>query len=347
MLSLIFVLGATSSCAAQKNKELSALPPDIRAQAESALSSVHIGDADRSRIVEAIGNDPSGFALLFREVRDVMKKDPDLLRRVDKSVALPANFVPADLVVLDGAFRMWSPKGMLLRAPARDALVRMAEAAKKEGRTLVVSSTYRSYDYQKTVFERNVREMGKAEAERVSAQPGMSQHQLGTAVDFGSITDEFGDTAAGRWLSANAGKVRFFALFPERYGGRHRLPLGELALSLYFASGRRDAGALLPRHSAVSDRIPRGPAPLVEHNVSEDVRYRILFIGLRRHKARDRPHFFLGVRGGAAPAGSPNHIEVIPRIADRQNRFHADPQTFGQTLERRALIGALRQDLRK
>lgn len=216
MLSLIFVLGAASSCAAQKNKGLLALPPDIRAQAESALSSVHIGDADRGRIVEAIGNDPSGFALLFREVRDVMKKDPDLLRRVDKSVALPANFVPADLVVLDGAFPyVVSKKGMLLRAPARDALVRMAEAAKKEGRTLVVSSTYRSYDYQKTVFERNVREMGKAEAERVSAQPGMSQHQLGTAVDFGSITDEFGDTAAGRWLSANAGKFGFSLSFPK------------------------------------------------------------------------------------------------------------------------------------
>jgi D-alanyl-D-alanine carboxypeptidase len=216
LFSLVMVLGAASSCAAQKNKGLSALPQDIRAQVESALSSVRIAEAERGRIVEAISEDPSGFSLLFREVREVMKKDPELLRRVDKSVALPADFVPPDLVGLDGAFPyVVSKKGMLLRAPARDALVCMAEAARKEGMTLVVSSAYRSYEYQKTVFERNVKEMGKAEAERVSAPPGMSQHQLGTAIDFGSITDDFAETAAGRWLSANAGKFGFSLSFPK------------------------------------------------------------------------------------------------------------------------------------
>jgi D-alanyl-D-alanine carboxypeptidase len=216
MLSLILTVGAASSCAAQKNKGLSALPPDIRAQAQTALSAAAIGDADRGRIIEEIGKDASGFAVLFREVHDVMKKDPDLLRRVDKKVALPADFVPSDLVSLDGAFPyVVSKKGMQLRAPARAALVHMAEAAREEGKTLVVSSAYRSYDYQVTVFARNVQEMGKIEAERVSAPPGMSQHQLGTAIDFGSITDEFGDTAAGRWLSANAGKFGFSLSFPR------------------------------------------------------------------------------------------------------------------------------------
>jgi len=216
MFSLIFIAGAASSCAAQKNGTLSVLPSDIRPQVEVALAAIRIDDTDRGRIIDAIGEDAAGFIVLFREVRDVMKKDPDLLRRVDKSVALPESFVPADLVTLDGSFPyVVSKKGMTLRAPARDALSRMAEAARKEGKTLVVSSTYRSYDYQKTVFERNVKEMGKSEAERVSAPPGMSQHQLGTAIDFGSITDEFGDTAAGRWLSANAGKFGFSLSFPK------------------------------------------------------------------------------------------------------------------------------------
>lgn len=216
MFSAILVFSAATSCSAQKNKTLSALPSDIRAQVEIALSATHMSDPDRSRIVEAIGGDVSGFAVLFREVRDVMKKDPDLLRRVDKSVALPEDFVPGDLVNLDAAFPYAvSKKGMQLRAPARDALVRMTEAARKEGTTLIMSSAYRSYDYQKTVFERNVKEMGKTEAERVSAPPGMSQHQLGTAIDFGSITDEFADTAAGRWLSANAGKFGFSLSFPK------------------------------------------------------------------------------------------------------------------------------------
>jgi hypothetical protein len=70
MFSLILVVSAASSCAAQKNMALSALPSDIRTQVEAALSAAHIGDTDRSRIVEAIGNDASAFALLFHEVRD-------------------------------------------------------------------------------------------------------------------------------------------------------------------------------------------------------------------------------------------------------------------------------------
>jgi len=65
IFAVMLVLGAVSSCAAQKNKGLSALPQDIRAQVEAALSSVRIDDTDKERIVDAIGEDPSGFAFCF------------------------------------------------------------------------------------------------------------------------------------------------------------------------------------------------------------------------------------------------------------------------------------------
>ncbi|MCE1197115.1 D-alanyl-D-alanine carboxypeptidase family protein, partial [bacterium] len=42
-----------------------------------------------------------------------------------------------------------------------------------------------------------------------------SQHQLGTAADFGSITDEFAGTAAGKWVAANAGRFGFSLSFPK------------------------------------------------------------------------------------------------------------------------------------
>ena len=85
-----------------------------------------------------------------------------------------------------------------LRIPAEKSLRLMGEGAKQDGITLVVSSTFRSYDYQKIVYERNVKQMGQEAADRESARPGTSQHQLGTAVDFGSITDEFAETKAGK-----------------------------------------------------------------------------------------------------------------------------------------------------
>lgn len=215
-LMLIFIFVSIQACAAQKKDALSTLPASLRAEVQAALSAVRLDEEDRSRIVAAINQEPSEFARLFYEVRTVMKADPNLLRRVDKMTALPASFVPSDLVSLDGAFPyVVSKKGMMLRRPAREALVRMAEAARKEGITLVVSSAYRSYEYQKTVFERTVKEMGKTEAERVSALPGMSQHQLGTAIDFGLIDDTFAKTAASKWLTMHASQFGFSLSYPQ------------------------------------------------------------------------------------------------------------------------------------
>ena len=91
----------------------------------------------------------------------------------------------------------------------------MASDAREEGITLVVSSTYRSYDYQKSIYERNVRLYGQEVTDRESARAGHSQHQLGTAIDFGSITDDFEYTKPGQWLFANAKKYGFSLSFPK------------------------------------------------------------------------------------------------------------------------------------
>jgi D-alanyl-D-alanine carboxypeptidase len=93
----------------------------------------------------------------------------------------------------------------------------MAAAARAEGLTLTVSSAYRSYEYQIGSFDRWTRRLGLTEAERVSARPGRSQHQLGLVVDFGSITNEFAETSQGRWVKANAGRFGWSLSFPRGY----------------------------------------------------------------------------------------------------------------------------------
>lgn len=143
-----------------------------------------------------------------------------LLALVDKKHDLSRGFEPSDLIPLAaGRAYVAGRAGLSLRSSAEAALDRMARAARADGITLVASSSYRSYDYQKKVYERNVREMGEAQASRESAKPGQSQHQLGTAVDFGSITDEFAGTKAGRWLAANAGTYGWSLSFPRGYEG--------------------------------------------------------------------------------------------------------------------------------
>ena len=55
----------------------------------------------------------------------------------------------------------------------------------------------------------------REEAVRTLAPPGHSQHQLGTAIDFGSIDVSFARTPAGQWLLANAWRYGFSLSYPE------------------------------------------------------------------------------------------------------------------------------------
>jgi len=81
--------------------------------------------------------------------------------------------------------------------------------------TLTVASAYRSYNNQDEIYNRYVRQMGQAAADRVSAQPGHSQHQLGLVVDFHPISDEFANTDAGRWMVANASRFGWSLSYPR------------------------------------------------------------------------------------------------------------------------------------
>lgn len=180
-----------------------------------ALASASIPPAAKASIQARIDAAPEPFRRLLAEALADRAADPMLLYRVDKTKALPDGYVPADLVGLDGTGLSVSRPGHRLRAAAFRALKAMSAAAGAEGVTLLVSSSYRSYEYQVEVFGRNVKEMGRPQAEMVSAMPGHSQHQLGEAIDFGSITDAFALTKASRWLSANAGRFGFSLSFPK------------------------------------------------------------------------------------------------------------------------------------
>lgn len=179
------------------------------------LAASGIGAEPVAVIGKRIEKAPDRFFDLVEKVKIEMAADSYLLRLLDKGHSLSSGYEPADLVPLDGTGLSVSRTGHRLRKPAFDALVAMDKAARSEGINLLVSSSYRSYAYQSEVFARNVAEMGKKEAERVSAAPGASQHQLGMAIDFGSITDAFAATAAGKWLANNAGRFGFSLSYPK------------------------------------------------------------------------------------------------------------------------------------
>ena len=104
----------------------------------------------------------------------------------------------------------------------RKAFEKMAADAKKAGFELTAFSTYRSYEYQETLYSNYVAKDGKENADRYSARPGYSEHQTGLAMDIGEVgredlwlTEEFGETPAGQWLFENAVNYGFILRFPK------------------------------------------------------------------------------------------------------------------------------------
>lgn len=163
-----------------------------------------------------IDADSAAFLTELQHVLQLEKEN--LLILVDKKHFLPEGYVPPQLMQLTDtrAYRI-NRKDLALTKTAEQALQQMALAAKQDGVTLLVSSSYRSYMYQKNLFDRYTRESGEKEAERFSARAGTSQHQLGTVVDFGSISDAFAQTRAGKWMLQNAAKYGWSLSFPKGY----------------------------------------------------------------------------------------------------------------------------------
>ncbi len=192
-----------------------------------ATEHVSEADADLLRMVAALPREmpqalrdraraePERFRALVEAVLD---QPEEFTWLVDKQHALPSDYEPDDLVSLsDYPALVVNRSDLRLRSLVIDPLLQMTAAAAREGITLDISSTYRSYDYQAALFQRNVDSLGREQAERESARAGTSQHQLGTTVDFGSITPAFAATAASGWLAENAWRFGFSLSYPDGY----------------------------------------------------------------------------------------------------------------------------------
>lgn len=141
----------------------------------------------------------------------------DLLAPVNKQTTLRPEYEPEDLQPIP--LYMKPPREMKLREPALRKLTALWHAAEFDGVALTVISAYRSYDYQKDLFQRYADSHGEKAANRFSARAGQSEHQLGTTVDFGGsavdLKTEFAETDQGRWLAENAHLFGFVMSYPQ------------------------------------------------------------------------------------------------------------------------------------
>ena len=100
---------------------------------------------------------------------------------VNKKHPLPAEYEPNDLVRVPVKTNgtPWA-----LRKETSDQLVKLFKAAEKDGIYLRLGSGYRSYSYQKQLYNSYARQNGKEASDKFSARAGYSEHQTGLAADI-------------------------------------------------------------------------------------------------------------------------------------------------------------------
>lgn len=96
-----------------------------------------------------------------------------------------------------------------------EAFNKMQAAAKIDGLNIYISSGFRSYSYQKTLYNNYVNRDGVVVADTYSARAGHSEHQSGLAFDVNTINDSFSNTEEGKWLNDNCYKYGFILRYPN------------------------------------------------------------------------------------------------------------------------------------
>lgn len=157
--------------------------------------------------------------------------------------------------------RVASAWGDPMQKDAAWALRGMFAAARSAGvGGMSLQSGYRSYAAQSSIFSRDVAQLGRAAAEKLTARPGYSEHQTGYAADIsaGGCMECLGGTAQGRWLAANSWRHGFILRYergqtsvtgydPEPWHFRY---VGTTLAKDYHEGGFRSLEAYLGRPAA-------------------------------------------------------------------------------------------------
>ena len=148
------------------------------------------------------------------------KTDKELLKKYSKVYFLNENYIPINLVKIDGKYLSNPDIPMEFHANAYPYLVSMFEAALRDGITLKIVSAYRSFGTQTALKAAYKVTYGAGTANQFSADQGYSEHQLGTTLDIttpeiNGTSTKFETTTAYTWLSANAFRFGFTLSYPK------------------------------------------------------------------------------------------------------------------------------------
>ena len=150
-------------------------------------------------------------------------QNPDnILVLVNKENSLPNGYRADDLIKPNVTFSFSGEhEKQLMRKEAAEALEEMFAAASEEGVEITAVSGFRSYERQVQIYDAEIAASGMEYAQQAVAEPGKCEHQTGLTMDVSSaensyqLNQEFGNTAAGKWLNVNSAEYGFIIRYPK------------------------------------------------------------------------------------------------------------------------------------
>lgn len=134
---------------------------------------------------------------------------------VNKYNFLPDDYIPNNLTEIS---KECSSSTKLLVYEAKENFEKMCIDAKKDNYNIRAVSSYRSYDYQKQLYDNYVKKDGMEKADTYSARPGYSEHQTGLVVDIDNVASDynnFSNTNEYLWMQEHAHEYGFILRYPN------------------------------------------------------------------------------------------------------------------------------------
>ncbi|MEI6659825.1 MAG: CapA family protein [bacterium] len=129
------------------------------------------------------------------------------------------SYVPRDLGPIEGKYTASGSPVCMDKDAGKQFLQMIADAA-KEKLDIQISTAFRSYDFQNTLYKQDLKK-AKSDTSEAVAKPGYSEHQLGVAMDLTSASiqyahtsTKFKDTPEYTWMKDNAYKYGFIESYP-------------------------------------------------------------------------------------------------------------------------------------
>lgn len=175
---------------------------------------------DEQSIIELMQRQIESVSGAVSTLEQLSNTDRELLEKYSRVYFLNENYIPETLLPIPPQYVYAPEKEKLFSKDALPFLQELLDEAGAQGIDLRVISAYRSFGTQGLLKSAYTVTYGSNTANRFSADQGYSEHQLGTTVDFTTVSlgaqfTNLQKVPAYQWLLDNAYRYGFILSYPK------------------------------------------------------------------------------------------------------------------------------------